>query len=166
MKYLVDVNGERVEVALEEGGARLDEVLWSTHLEQVDGTPVHLLRIGDAVHRVVVARGEERGRYTLWIGAHRYDVDAVDERTRTIRELTAAAGGPQGPRPLVAPMPGLIVRLHVAVGDVVAAGQPLVSMEAMKMENELRAPAAGTVTAIVVAPGQPVDKGAVLVELG
>jgi biotin carboxyl carrier protein len=62
-------------------------------------------------------------------------------------------------------MPGLVVRIHVAVGDHVAAGDPLVVMEAMKMENELRAPAAGTVRAIPIAPGTPVEKGALLVEL-
>jgi pyruvate carboxylase subunit B len=51
------------------------------------------------------------------------------------------------------------------VGDEVAAGQGLVVMEAMKMENELRAPAAGTVKAVHAAPGTPVEKGTVLVEL-
>ncbi|MBX9929339.1 MAG: acetyl-CoA carboxylase biotin carboxyl carrier protein subunit [Gemmatimonadaceae bacterium] len=62
-------------------------------------------------------------------------------------------------------MPGLVVKVHVAVGDVVTAGQPVVAMEAMKMENELRAPSAGTVHAIRATPGSAVEKGAVLVEL-
>ena len=92
-------------------------------------------------------------------------MEALDERTRTIRDLTAAAAGPAGPAPLVAPMPGLIVRVNVAPGDVVHAGQGLVVMEAMKMENELRAAAAGTVRAVHAAPGSAVNKGAVLVEL-
>jgi pyruvate carboxylase subunit B len=62
-------------------------------------------------------------------------------------------------------MPGLVVRIHVAVGDAVVAGQGLVAMEAMKMENELKAAGAGTVRAILVEPGQAVEKGTVLVEL-
>jgi biotin carboxyl carrier protein len=62
-------------------------------------------------------------------------------------------------------MPGMIVRLHVKVGDQVEAGQPVVVMEAMKMENELRAQAAGTVKAIHAQPGKAVEKGTVLVEL-
>jgi pyruvate carboxylase subunit B len=61
-------------------------------------------------------------------------------------------------------MPGLIVRIHVEVGAEVSAGQGLVVMEAMKMENELRAPAAGRVKAIVVMPGTAVEKGALLIE--
>ena len=62
-------------------------------------------------------------------------------------------------------MPGLVVRVSVAVGDQVQAGQALVVMEAMKMENELRSAAAGTVRAVLAAPGTAVEKGAVLVEL-
>ncbi len=165
MKYAVDVGGESLEVVLDGGGVTVGDTLLSTHLEQLEGTPVHLVRIGESVHRVAVQRGGSRGAYTLWIDGHRFVVEALDERTRAIRDLTAAAAGHTGPKPLVAPMPGLIVRVHVAVGEQVEVGRPLVAMEAMKMENELRAPSAGVVKAIAVIPGQPVEKGAVLVEL-
>jgi biotin carboxyl carrier protein len=66
----------------------------------------------------------------------------------------------------MAPMPGLVVRVSVAVGDTVAVGQGLVVVEAMKMENELRASVAGVVLSVRATPGQPVEKGALLVELG
>jgi pyruvate carboxylase subunit B len=62
-------------------------------------------------------------------------------------------------------MPGLIVRVLVEEGAEVVAGQPLVVMEAMKMENELRSPASGRVGTIRAKPGTAVDKGAVLIEL-
>jgi biotin carboxyl carrier protein len=62
-------------------------------------------------------------------------------------------------------MPGLIVRVAVKPGDEVRAGQGLVVMEAMKMENELRAVAAGRVKAVQAQPGAAVEKGALLVEL-
>jgi len=101
----------------------------------------------------------------LWIDGYNYDVEALDERTRTIRDLTAEAAGPTGPKPLVAPMPGLIVRVLVSAGDEVQAGQGLIVMEAMKMENELRSNGAGRVKRIVVTPGAAVEKGATLVEL-
>jgi pyruvate carboxylase subunit B len=165
MNYSVDVNGHRVDLTLEDGGVRIGDEWLRTHLETLEGTPVQLVRLGEDVHRVVVRRGAARGEYTLWIDGYRFQVDALDERTRAIRELTAGAAGPAGPRPLVAPMPGLIVRVHVAVGDRVETGMPLVVMEAMKMENELRAPASGVVRFIPAAPGTAVEKGAVLVEL-
>jgi pyruvate carboxylase subunit B len=165
MRYVVEVNGTRIALALEDGGVRLDDAFASAHLADLEGTPIQLLTIGDEVHRVAVRRGETRGACTLWIDGHRYQVEALDERTRAIRDLTAAAAASQGPRPLVAPMPGLIVRIAVREGDRVAAGQALVVMEAMKMENELRAVGEGTVSQVRVTEGQPVDKGAVLVEL-
>lgn len=62
-------------------------------------------------------------------------------------------------------MPGMIVRVHVQPGDIVIPGQGVVAMEAMKMENELRATTGGRVKAVLVQPGQAVDKGAVLIEL-
>ena len=68
-----------------------------------------------------------------------------------------------GPFRIVAPMPGKIVRVLVREGDQVRARQPVVVVEAMKMENELRAERDGTVTEILVAEGRTVDSGALLV---
>jgi pyruvate carboxylase subunit B len=165
VKYIVDVNGERLEVHLDADGVRVDGTLVHAHLADVEGTPIRLLTVGSELHRVAVRRGDARGRYALWMDGRRYSVEALDERTRTIRDLTAASATASGPRPLVAPMPGLIVRVHVQVGDVVEAGQGLVVMEAMKMENELRTMSGGTVKAILAVPGTAVEKGAIIVEL-
>jgi pyruvate carboxylase subunit B len=165
MKYVVDIDGERLTVELTGDEVRIGDEVLSAHLVDVEGTPVSLLTIGDRVYRLVTRRGEARGQYTLALEGRRFAVEALDERTRAIRDLANAAQAAAGPAPLVAPMPGLIVRVAVQVGDVVGAGQGLVVMEAMKMENELRAPAAGTVSAIHAVPGTAVEKGALLVEL-
>ncbi len=165
MKYVVEVNGTRGVVELTSDGVRVDGALHAAHLADIAGTPVQLVTIGNAVHRVAVRRTGLRGRYSLWIDGYRFDVEALDERTRTIRDMTAASARTAGPAPLVAPMPGLIVRVDARAGEQVQAGQGLVVMEAMKMENELRAPAGGTVRAVYVSPGMAVEKGAVLVEL-
>jgi pyruvate carboxylase subunit B len=131
----------------------------------VEGTPVSLLTVGERVYRVIARRGGGRGEYALSLDGHTFAVEALDERTRAIRDLSAASGAAAGPAPIVAPMPGLVVRVNVAVGDAVQAGQGVVVMEAMKMENELRAAAGGTVRAVHAAAGTAVNKGAVLVEL-
>ena len=78
------------------------------------------------------------------------------------REARDGAGG-HGPARLVAPMPGKVVRVLVAVGDEVAARQGLVVVEAMKMENELKAGRAGRVREVLVAEGTSVEAGAPLV---
>jgi len=165
MKYFVRVNGEEHEVVLDSAGVHVDGDDVAAQVIDGDGTPVRMVTIGTAVHRVVVRNGTTRGTYTLWLDGYRFEVESVDERTRAIRELSGASAGPVGPAPLKAPMPGLIVRVNVNVGDQVQAGQGLVVMEAMKMENELRATAAGRVKSVIAAPGTAVEKGALLIEL-
>jgi propionyl-CoA carboxylase alpha chain len=64
---------------------------------------------------------------------------------------------------LVAPLPGTVVKVAVAVGDPVSAGDTLVAIEAMKMEHEVRAPLAGTVSEVHVAAGEQVEAGRLLV---
>ena len=165
MKYIVALGDQRVTVDVEPEAVTVTGRRVPAALIDVEGTPIRMVTIGDRVHRVVVRRRESKGHYVLWIDGYTYDVEALDERTRTIRDLTAEAAGPTGPKPLVAPMPGLVVRVLVAAGDVVQAGQGLVVMEAMKMENELRSSGAGRVARVAVAPGSAVEKGAVLIEL-
>ena len=165
MRYVVDVNGETIELELDATRVNVGGETLEAHLAELEGTPVRLITIGDEVHRVVVRRGESRGRYTLWLDGFRYEVEALDERTRAIRDLSGASAAPTGPAPLKAPMPGLVVRVAVQPGDDVVAGQGLVVMEAMKMENELRAASSGKVKAVHVQPGTAVDKGALLIEL-
>ena len=165
MKYFVRVDSEEHEVVLDGEGVHLDGEDVVARVDEVDGTPVRMVTVGDEVHRVVVRRGANRGLYTVWLDGFRFEVEALDERARAIRELSGASAGATGPAPLKAPMPGLIVRVTVQVGDTVQAGQGLVVMEAMKMENELRAQAAGKVKSIVVSPGAVVEKGALLIEL-
>jgi acetyl/propionyl-CoA carboxylase alpha subunit len=165
MRYLVRIDGEDHEVLLDADGAHVGGQDVAAQVAPIEGTPVRMVTIGRDVHRVVVRRGRGPGVYTLWLDGYRFEVEALDERTRAIRDLSAKSAGPQGPAPLVAPMPGLVVRVTVQAGDVVQAGQGLVVMEAMKMENELRAVAAGRVRAVHAAPGNAVEKGTLLIEL-
>ena len=165
MKYFVKVGDDEVEVLVEGDVVRVDGRAYQASVAALDGTPVSVLRLGDEVCRVVARPGETRGRYTLWLDGFRFETEALDERARAIRELTGAAAAAAGPAPIVAPMPGMIVRISAQVGDQVQPGQGLVVMEAMKMENELRATTAGTVRAILAQPGTAVEKGAVLLEL-
>ena len=165
MKYTVTVNGTDIVVELDGENARAGDSPVRARLSDVDGGPERVLTLGDDVHRVFVRPGETRGKYTLWVDGFRFDVEALDERSRAIRELSAATAAPKGPAPLVAPMPGMIVRVNVAAGDVIQAGQGLVVMEAMKMENELRATSGGAVRRVLVSPGTAVEKGALLLEM-
>ena len=165
MKYVVELNGERIEVVIDGAGLSMQGQPVDARLVALAGTPVRLLTVGEVVHRLMVQPGEAKGRYSISLAGWRFDVEALDERTRTIRDLEGANTGPSGPVPLKAPMPGLIVRVLVSEGDRVQAGQGLVVMEAMKMENELRSAGAGVVKRIAVPAGTAVEKGTLLVEI-
>ena len=165
MKYFVRVGEEEIEVRLDGDVVTIEGRTFHAELAPQDGTPVHVMRVGNEVHRVVARGGETRGRYSLWVDGFRLETEALDERARAIRELTGAAAAAPGPAPVVAPMPGMIVRVAAQVGDQVQPGQGLVVMEAMKMENELRAISAGIVRAVLVQPGTAVEKGTILLEL-
>jgi pyruvate carboxylase subunit B len=166
VRYVVELNGERRNVTIDpEGACYGDGAPVHAELIDVEASPARILKIGTEVHRVVIQKRHGRGKYTLWVDGYRFETEALDERTRAIRDLSAASAGPVGPAPIIAPMPGLIVRVSVCVGDRVEAGQGVVVMEAMKMENELRATAAGVVKSVEVAAGTAVEKGTLLVIL-
>ena len=154
--FAVDLGGDVIAVDGMPVGA--------AELAALPGTPLrHLLIDGRSVSVVAQRTGTT---WQLQVDGWPVRADVVDERTRAIRAITGRGGAAQGPKPVRAPMPGLIVRVEVAVGDHVKAGQPVIAMEAMKMENELRAESDGVVTRVVIERGQAVEKGAVLVELG
>ncbi len=97
------------------------------------------------------------------VGSERY-VDGPSGAV-TLQELPRFRGteAEEAPGSLHAPMPGRVVRLEVAAGDVVVVGQVLIVLEAMKMEHTLRAPRAGKVQTVHASPGQQVEAGTVLV---
>jgi pyruvate carboxylase subunit B len=165
MRYHVTLGGRKVVVELAPDGVRVDGAARAADLETIPGGPVRSLLLDGASYRVV-ARSAGGGRWGLQVRGRHFEVDVIDERTRRIREMIAAGAPPAGPKPVRAPMPGLVVRVEVQVGDRVRPGQGLVIVEAMKMENELRAEAAARVTAIRVAAGEAVERDQVLIDLG
>jgi biotin carboxyl carrier protein len=98
-----------------------------------------------------------QGEVHLIIGSARYAVDVQDPRS--LRTRRAAGGAEAGPQKITAPMPGKIVRVMVAVGDEVKAGQGVIVMEAMKMQNEMKSPKDGKVQKIMTSEGSTVNPG-------
>ena len=113
-------------------------------------------------YEVAVDR-RSNGERIVHVDGQAVPVSIVDPRARLTRTPGAAPFLGTGPRSIVSPMPGRIVKVLVKAGDMVAAHQGLVVVEAMKMENELRAPRAGRVTEVKVVDGMSVEANAVLV---
>jgi pyruvate carboxylase subunit B len=163
-KYTVELGGTSIPVTLTGAGVLLDEREVPAEVLEVPDSPIRLLRLGNAVHELVPRHADHRGSYVISLGDQRVDVEALDERSRAVRSLRAATSAHVGVDPVRAPMPGLVTRVLVAPGDEVKAGTRLIVMEAMKMENELRAKADGRVKAVPVQAGTAVEKGTLLVE--
>ena len=101
-----------------------------------------------------------------WRGSFRLNLPAAPVAAPPdLDDPAHAHGGGEIDDEIVAPMPGTVIRVHVAAGDEVGARDPLVVVEAMKMEMPLLAPRAGTVQAVHVGEGDTVARGEVLVEL-
>ena len=164
MRYFVTLAGREVEVDLTGATPVVDGTPVQASLAAVPGTATRHLLLDGRSYALTATPGDRRGRWSIALGAERYQADAVDERTRAIREMTGG-GEDAADREVLAPMPGLVLKVEVEVGQPVKAGQGVVVVEAMKMENELKAPADGIVARIEVAPGQTVEKGATLIVL-
>ena len=163
MKYVVLLDGQTIEVEVDGDRVTVDGRAHSATLGVIPRTPLRQLLIdGRPLTLSVEAIG--RGRWALTPKGERWEMEVLDERTRHIRSLAGAGDQRRAAGVLKAPMPGLVVRVQIEPGEKVAAGDPLVVLEAMKMENELKAGAPGVVKSVRVAPGEAVEKGQVLVE--
>jgi biotin carboxyl carrier protein len=163
MRYIVIVGEREIEVDIDGERVTVDGRLHSASLAAIPGTPLRQLVVdGRPLALAVTELG--RGRWRLTVQGERWEAEALDERARHIRSLTNGADRAKGPGTLRAPMPGLVVRVEVEPGQSVTPGVGMVVLEAMKMENELKAAGSGVVRSVLVGPGEAVEKGQVLVE--
>jgi acetyl/propionyl-CoA carboxylase alpha subunit len=172
--YIVRLeSGEEQEVSVRRDGDRL--VLSSAGIEhrldlrRLPGSTMHLLLDDGASFDAVLEWVADRddpfdGRVNVALRDQVYALSVLDRRKVRMRD--ALGGGAAVVRgDCCAPMPGKVLRVFVAAGDTVCAGQSLVVIEAMKMENELTAIGDGVVGAVAVEAGQSVEKGALLVAI-
>jgi biotin carboxyl carrier protein len=111
-------------------------------------------------HTYEIKREQTATGLHMWVGTTCFAVELRDPRS--LRSGYRAAGDEKGPRKILAPMPGRIVRLLVAENSEVEVGQGIVVVEAMKMQNEIKSPRKGIVRKISATPGAAVNPGDVL----
>jgi biotin carboxyl carrier protein len=161
---------QEVELQPHEGANRLrrfrvgDQALEAQCEEITPG--VYSLLIDGRSYEAYVSKGPgdaPAGPFVIVVGRRRYLVDLHDPRRR---RRTGSSIEAEGPQEIVAPMPGKIVKVLVNEGQEVQRNQGLLVIEAMKMQNELRAPRAGRVERVYMAAGRGVETGARLLRLG
>jgi biotin carboxyl carrier protein len=171
MNFDVTVNGRPWRVAVEpaeergrfhvsvKGRRRVFDASW------IDAETLSLIA-ADASRRVqeVGVRSVEGGQLQVVLATKSFRVTAVAEgQSGSARRAETVSGGRDGRQTIVASMPGRVVRLIVSAGDRVSAGQAVVVVEAMKMENEMRSPKDGIVREVNIEEGAAVEAGTVLV---
>ena len=162
MKYQIELLGRRYLVEVSGDGVIIDGVAHRVRLHRFDDSPSQVLDLEGRRLPVVIEPAGDR-TWVVSILGDRREVRVIDERLERARRAAKSAGGQRALRPLVAPMPGLVVRVSAGAGQQVMEGSSLIVLEAMKMENELKAAAAAIVDRVHVQPGQPVEKGDLLI---
>lgn len=166
MKFWVTLEGHEAEVDFRTEGDRLLLEVEGRTLEadfrRLPDGEVYSLLIEGRSHEVRVAPGN--GVHEVTIESITLPVEVRHPLERLLQSAAREHGAGRG-ETITAPMPGLVVAIKVAPGDVVAAGQPVVVVEAMKMQNELAVAHDGVVTEVLVAERAAVSAGQVLVRL-
>lgn len=148
------------------------------HEFEVAGAGAHTLRVapqhepergvgvqpqGQSARQLEIALAGTHGRASeAWLAGTRAKLLVQTAREAKLAAALGKTAAGHASGEVVAPMPGRIVKVGVAVGDHVERGAPILIVEAMKMENELQAPIAGIVRSVAVTPGMAVDANAVL----
>jgi biotin carboxyl carrier protein len=165
-RFIAVWNGREVSVDVARFASRL-RVSFDNEVHDLD-----LRRLGDGTYSVLVdgesyevELEQKDERVDVGLRGRRYTFEVLDERRARMRLGRARLGG-DGPQVVLSPMPGRVVRIDVKAGERVAAGQPVAVVEAMKMENELRAAREGVVREVTTAPGKAVEAGEKLLVIG
>ena len=169
MNYEVDIGGHRRQVVVSRAGdgfaVSMDGRTLHVDAARIDAHTLSLVLDGmgraASSNEVSVAIDPVDGQLTVHVGSTPVGVTLNGRRRGSRKDRDT--GSRSGPQRLAAPMPGKVVRVLVSAGDAVRARQAVVVVEAMKMENELRASRDGTVTDVHVVEGMSVDAGALLV---
>lgn len=125
----------------------------------------HLIHKDQSYQMEVIAVNHSRKEYTIRVNGKKMHVKLQDRFDQLIESLGMQDEEEQGGKNILAPMPGLVLEIHVEAGTEVKKGEPLITLEAMKMENVLKAPADGKVDKVLVETGKSVEKNYLLLKI-
>jgi biotin carboxyl carrier protein len=164
MKYLTTINDKTFEIDIQGDG---------TLLVNGEKREVDFRALGPAFYSIImqnlsyelVIEEREGNEVEVFMRGRMYNAQVMDERAQLMAARAALLMADTGDVSVKAPMPGLVVAVPVEAGQAVKAGQTVVILESMKMQNELKAPRDGTVQAVHVTAGQSVEQNKVLVTI-
>ncbi|MCA9521342.1 MAG: hypothetical protein KC609_10230 [Myxococcales bacterium] len=167
MKYTATIGRERfeIEIATREDGVLVVEIDGVTRPLRIDAQSPDTFHVTEETAAWDAhVRRQSGTQERVYLGNHAVAVDLLDERQLRSQRATQAGAEP-GHQTIASPMPGKVVNLLKALGDRVKAGEGVIVVEAMKMENELKAAVDGVVVELLVQVGDTVDSDAPLVHI-
>jgi len=163
VKYITTINDRKFEIEITNDG----RLIVNGQPREIDflplGETLYSLIMQTNSHEVVVEQRE--GEVEVLIGGHLFSGRVMDERAQLMASRRGGGFTETGEITIRAPMPGLVVAIPVTEGQEVAAGQTVVILESMKMQNELKSPRAGIVQRVSVEPGQSVEQKKILITI-
>ena len=163
MKYFARIGNNEYEVEITDAQVMLNGEPVDVDIVRSGSPELYSVLFGGQSHEMLIT--SDRFNYTVSIRSEQFQVQVQDERARRLNQARKMPALPDGELAITAPIPGLVVKVLINAGDGVEEGQPLVILEAMKMENEIRSTRAGVAKSILATPGQRVEQNAVLVVL-
>lgn len=165
MKYITTINNEEFIIELTDGPTiKVNDEVYDFDFQQLGNGGLISMLLNNRSLEAAVDLSDE-GWHVLLLGEV-YDVTVQDERAYRLAKARGELAADTGEVQVKAPMPGVVVKVPVQVGEAVMQGQTVVILESMKMENELKATRDAVVLDIKVEPGAAVDKNQVLVIIG
>ncbi|MBZ0282009.1 MAG: biotin/lipoyl-binding protein [Anaerolineae bacterium] len=157
MKYVTTLNGKQFEIEIQRDGS----LLVNGEQREVDframGPSLYSILMENLSHELVIEERDE-GDIEVQLRGRLYTGKVLDERAQLMAQRSGGMMPDSGEATIKSPMPGLVVAIPVEVGQAVTAGQTVVILESMKMQNELKSPRDGVIQSIAVQAGQSVEQ--------
>jgi biotin carboxyl carrier protein len=162
--FVVSIAGRKKNVrVINEGSIQIDGHTLGVELSKVNDYS-YLLRIGNRVYDITTQKMNAE-KYRFFLNGRSYETTVRTSLQEKAVELLGQKAKLSHHDEICAPMPGLILKLYKSVDDQVEIGEPVIILEAMKMENEIRSPSSGIIKEINVQVGDSVEKGVSLIKI-
>jgi biotin carboxyl carrier protein len=161
MKYEIEIDNKILQIELEQSADKIKAVIDGKPYEATLVRPeqnVYTLIIDNRVYELTIDQGKIEGEFTVRFAGRALQMRIIDRKHQKRGQKSLVTGAQSIP----APMPGRVIQVMKSPGDSVTAGESLMVVEAMKMQNDIGSPKTGTVVEIKVKPGQTVAAGEVL----
>ena len=163
LKIFVDKD-KGIEFKEEGGNIYLNNQLLTLDISQNETKLYNIIESNKSYNAEVIKADYENKRFKIRVNGHNFNVSIKDKNDELLEKLGMQKSAVFNLKEVKAPMPGLIIDIKVKEGMPVKAGEPLMILEAMKMENIIKSPAEGTVKLIKVKKGDSVEKNQILIQ--